>query len=144
MYNQQQISEFLAKVPLFQSLSKRQRNNLAKRFVERKYDADTAIVTQDRGGEGLFIIVSGNTVVMRERSDGEKIQVNAFGPADFFGELTLLDDGPRTASVITTEPTECLALTRWDFHGALKDDADMAIVILREMARRFRMALDAL
>jgi CRP/FNR family cyclic AMP-dependent transcriptional regulator len=144
MHSQKEIAEFLAKVPLFQGLKKRQRENLARRFVERQYPADRAIVTQDKGGEGLFIIVSGNTVVMRERADGEKVQVNAFGPSDFFGELALLDDGPRTASVITTEATECLALTRWDFYGALRDDVDMAILILQEMARRFRLALDSL
>jgi CRP/FNR family cyclic AMP-dependent transcriptional regulator len=144
MHSQKEIAEFLAKVPLFQGLNRRQRESLAKRFVERKYPADRAIVTQDKGGEGLFIVVSGNTVVMRERGEGEKVQVNAFGPSDFFGELALLDDGPRTASVITTEPTECLALTRWDFYGALRDDVDMAILILQEMARRFRIALDSL
>jgi CRP/FNR family cyclic AMP-dependent transcriptional regulator len=137
-------AEFLARVPLFQNLKKRQRESLAKRFVERRYPADTAIVTQGKGGEGFFIIVSGNTKVLRERADSAQIQVNEFGEMEFFGELALLDDGPRTASVVTTEPTECLVLTRWDFYGALKDDVDMSIVILQELARRFRIALDAL
>lgn len=144
MYTQKETAEFLAKVPLFKGLKKRQCENLAKRFVERQYPADREIVTQDKGGEGFFIIVAGNAIVMRERGEGEKVQVNEFGPADFFGELALLDDGPRTASVITTEPTECLALTRWDFYGALRDDVDMAVVILQEMAQRFRIALDSL
>jgi CRP/FNR family cyclic AMP-dependent transcriptional regulator len=137
-------AEFLARVPLFQNLKKRQRESLAKRFVERRYPADTAIVAQGKGGEGFFIIVSGHTKVLRERADGAQTQVNEFGEMEFFGELALLDDGPRTASVITTEPTECLVLTRWDFYGALKDDVDMSIVILQELARRFRIALDAL
>lgn len=144
MYSEKEVAELLARVPLFHGLKRRQRERLAKRFVERNYPAERAIVTQDKGGEGFFIIVSGHTDVIRERSDGEKVQVNDFGPSDFFGELALLDDGPRTASVITTEPTECLALTRWDFYGVLRDDVDMAIVILQEMAKRFRVALDAL
>ena len=70
--------------------------------------------------------------------------VNTFGPIDFFGELALLDDGLRTASVVATEVTQCLALTRWDFRAVLKEDVDMAITILEEMAQRFRMALDVL
>jgi CRP/FNR family cyclic AMP-dependent transcriptional regulator len=144
MLSDKEIADVLARVPLFRGLSGRQRGSLAKRFVERQYPADRAIVTQGKGGEGFFIILSGNTDVIRERSDGEKVQVNTFGPSDFFGELALLDDGPRTASVITTEPTQCLALTRWDFYGALKDDVDMAVVILQEMAKRFRIALDSL
>jgi CRP/FNR family cyclic AMP-dependent transcriptional regulator len=144
MADQKKTVEFLSRVPLFKGLKKRQLESLAKRFVEREYQAGTAIVTQGKGGEGLFIVVAGHTDVIRVRGDGEKVQVNEFGPAEFFGELALLDDGPRTASVITTEPTKCLVLTRWDFFGALRSDVEMAITILEEMAKRFRIALDSL
>ena len=135
---------FLVRVPLFRGLKNRQLERLARRFVLRDYAAGEAIVTQDRGGEGIFIIESGKAEAIRMRADGEKVVVNTFGPTDFFGEIALLDDGLRTASVVTTEPTQCLVLTRWDFHGVLKEDVDMAITILGEMAKRFRMALDAL
>lgn len=144
MLDEKEIVAFLSRVPLFGGLKKRQVQNLARRFVERDYVAEKEIVTQGRAGEGLFLIISGHTKVIRQRGDGEKVQVNAFGPADFFGELALLDDGPRTASVITTDPTKCLVLTRWDFHGALREDAEMAITIMEEMAKRFRIALDVL
>jgi len=135
---------FLERVPLFRGLKRRQLERLAGRFVEREYDAGKAIVTQDRGGEGIFIVVSGKAEAVRERADGVRVVVNTFGPTDFFGELALLDDGLRTASVIATEPTRCLALTRWDFRAALQEDVDMAITILEELAKRFRMALDVL
>jgi len=135
---------FLNRVPLFRSLKKRQLERLGGKFVPREYTAGQAIVTQDKGGEGFFIIVSGKAEAIRERADGAKVVVNAFGPTDFFGELILLDDGLRTASVVATEATQCLALTRWDFRAVLKEDVDMAITILEEMAKRFRMALDVL
>jgi CRP-like cAMP-binding protein len=135
---------FLNRVPLFQGLKKRQLERLAKKFVPREYAAGKAIVTQDKGGEGFFIITSGKADVIRERADGTKVVINTFGPTDFFGEIALLDDGLRTASVVATEATSCLALTRWDFLGVLKEDADMAIVILEELAKRFRVALDVL
>jgi CRP-like cAMP-binding protein len=131
-------------VPLFEGLKKGQLERLAKQFVERKYDEGETIVEQGQGGEGFFIIVSGHTDVIRERLDGTKAQVNEFGPTDFFGEMALLDAGPRTASVIATEPTQCLALTRWNFLAVLKEDPDTAIAILQAMAKRFRMALDVL
>ena len=143
MANVKQIVVFLEKVPLFKGLNRRQLEHLAKRFVEREYTAGRAIVEQNQGGEGFFIIVSGSADVIRERSDGSKTTVNHFEATDFFGELALLDDGLRTASVITTEPTQCLVLTRWDFLGTLKEDCEMAIPILQELARRFRIALDA-
>ena len=135
---------FLHRVPLFQSLNNRQLEHLAKRFVEREFAAGQAMVTQGQGGEGFFVLVSGKAEVIRERSDGTRAVVNNFGPTDFFGELALLDDGVRTASVIATEATQCLVLTRWDFLAALREEEEMAIVVLQQLARRFRMALDAL
>ena len=136
--------DFLNRVPLFRGLKKRQLERLAGKFVPREYAAGQAIVTQDKGGEGIFIIVSGQAEAIRERADGAKVVVNTFGPTDFFGEMALLDDGLRTASVVATEATQCLALTRWDFRAVLKEDVDMAITILEELAKRFRMALDVL
>jgi CRP-like cAMP-binding protein len=144
MTDTKQVAAFLEKVPLFNNLSGRQLERLAIRFVERDYSAGQAIVTQGQGGEGFFIIESGHAQAIRIRSDGTRTVVNEFGPGDFFGELALLDDGLRTASVVTTEPTRCVVLTRWDFQAGLREDTDMAIVVLQEMARRFRRALDAM
>jgi CRP-like cAMP-binding protein len=135
---------FLHQVPLFQGLNNRQIKKLAERFIERHYAAGQSMVTQGQGGEGIFIIVSGKAEAIRARADGEQVIVNTFGPTDFFGEMALLDDGLRTATVRAVEACDCLALTRWDFLGILKDDADMAVTILQELARRFRMALDRL
>ena len=135
---------FLQRVPLFQGLNNRQLGKLAERFVERKYAVGQSMVTQGQGGEGFFIIVSGKAEAIRARADGDKVVVNTFGPTDFFGEMALLDDGLRTATVQAVEACACLALTRWDFLGILKEDADMAVIVLQELARRFRIALDAL
>ena len=145
MSDLRQTIGFLQKVPLFHSLNNRQLERLSKRMFEREYDSDQAIVMQDKGGEGFFVILSGTAKAVRQRSDGMEVLVNTFGPTDFFGELALLDDGLRTASVIAVEPTRCLVLTRWDFLSALREsDVEMAIVILEELAKRFRRALDSL
>jgi CRP-like cAMP-binding protein len=93
---------------------------------------------------GLFVIVSGEAEVVHVRTDGTKAIVNVLGETDYFGELALLAEGPRTASVVTTQPTECLVLTRWNFLATLKNDAEMAVSILEEMAWRFRTALEVL
>lgn len=144
MSNPKETAQFLERVPLFQNLNRRQIELLARRAVAREFPAGATIVTQGQGGEGLFIVVAGNAEAVRQRQDGERVTVNRFGPTDFFGELALLDDGPRTASVIAVEPTRCLVLSRWDFLAEVRQDAEMAVLILQELARRFRLALEAM
>lgn len=129
---------FLVKVPLFSGLTERQLKQLAKRFISREYKAGETIVTQGKGGAGMFTITSGKAEALVEALDGTKTVVNTFGPTDFFGEIALLDDGPRTASVVAIKDTDCLILSREDFIAVLKNDADMGVVIAQELARRFR------
>ncbi len=135
---------FLQRVPLFTRLSKRHLETLARRCFERSYKAGEVIVAQDKTGEGMFVIASGCAEVVRERGDGSRTVVNRFGPTDFFGELALLDEGVRTATVTAVEPTRCVALAKWDFLAELRQDPEMAVLILQELARRFRQALDAM
>jgi CRP-like cAMP-binding protein len=135
---------FLVKVPLFKELKARQLESLAQTMVSHDYSAGQDIVTQGESGVGLFVIASGEAEVIHVRTDGTKAVVNVLGERDYFGELALLTEGPRTASVIATQPTQCLVLTRWNFLAALKGDAEMAVSILEEMAWRFRTALEVL
>jgi len=129
---------FLVTIPLFHGLNNKQLKQLANRFVPRSYEAGKKIVTQGKGGEGMFVMISGRAEAVVESSDGTKTTVNEFVSRDFFGEVAMLDDGPRTASVIATEPTECLVLTRSDFIALMKNDAEMAIEITVALAKRLR------
>jgi CRP-like cAMP-binding protein len=140
----QETTQTLARVPLFQGLNARQIQGLAQTATQRRYAAGEQIIAQGQGGVGLYIILSGQAEAIHTRVDGKEIVVNTFGPTDFFGELAMLSDEPRTASLIATEDTECLVLTRWEFLGKLKVDAEMAIVILQELAKRFQRALGVL
>jgi CRP-like cAMP-binding protein len=144
MPSEKDTVSFLARVPMFQGLNAGQLRQLAGRFVRRTYAAGSDIVTQGKGGAGLFIVVSGRAEAIRVRMDGTKVVLNTFGSTDFFGELALLDDAPRTASVVCTEKTECLVLSQWEFLGALREDAETGIVILQELVKRFRRALQVL
>jgi CRP-like cAMP-binding protein len=139
-----EIVAFLARVPLFKSLNKRQLGSLAKVAHEDHFKAGEAIVTQGKSGVGLYVIVSGKANVVHNEPDGTQAVVNILNPTDFFGELALLSEGPRTASVVATEDTECLAITRWNFVALAKSDAEMAVVIMEELAQRFRIALGVL
>jgi CRP-like cAMP-binding protein len=143
MREQKSMISFLHKVPLFQRLTNQQLEKLERRLVERTYSAGQSIVTQGQGGEGFFIILSGEAEAYRQNLDGSWLVVNTFAPTDYFGEMALLDDGLRTASVIASESTQCLVLTRWDFLVVLREGGvEMAIVLLQELASRFRHTLD--
>jgi CRP/FNR family transcriptional regulator, cyclic AMP receptor protein len=144
MSNLKETVVFLEKVNFFGGLKRRQLENLAKRMVTRTYHQGDTIVVQGQGGEGFFVVTSGKAEAIRRRSDGESMVVNEFVTGDFFGELALLDDGPRTATIKATEEVTCLVLVRWDFLSLLREDADMAVEILLELARRFRTTLDSM
>ncbi len=136
--------QILSRVPLFTGLGEKQLRKLANRLTKRDYQEGEAIITQGKGGEGLFVLSEGSAEAVRIQPDGEKITVNAFGTNDFFGELALLDEGLRTASVIAKSDVTCLILTRWDFKGILNNEPEMAITMLEELAKRFRRALETL
>ena len=144
MQDADQITRFLHTVPMFQGLNERQLNRLAKRFKERNYAKGETIVTQGTLGIGLFIIEKGKVEAVREHNDGSKSVVNQLGATDFFGELSLLDEAPRTAHVIAVEDATCLVLTQLDFMSALQEDADIPIVMLKELAKRFRRLMENL
>jgi CRP-like cAMP-binding protein len=139
-----ELTAFLAKVPLFHGLNKRQLAKVARRFVPRSFQTDQAIVTQGKGGAGMFTILSGHAQVVLEAADGSETVVNEFGPKDFFGEVAMLDDGPRTASVIATEDTDCLVLSRADFLALMRNDAEMATEIAVALAQRLRRAVSVM
>jgi CRP/FNR family cyclic AMP-dependent transcriptional regulator len=144
MSEQKSILSIMEKVPLFRKLEPRQLKNIANQFADRTFEAGQEIITQGLSGIGLFIVVSGHAQAVRQRIDGTRFVVNEFGPNDFFGEMSLLDDGPRTASVIATEPTRCLVLIAWDFASIIRNDPDVALLVLQAVAQRFRQVLDTL
>jgi len=136
--------ESLSRVPLFKSLKRRQLESLAKVAHEDHFIEGDPIVAQGETGVGLYILLSGKANVVHIRPNGKAPVVNVLGPTDFFGELALLSEGPRTASVVACEETKCLVITRWNFLALAKRDAEMAVTIMEELARRFRAALHVL
>ncbi len=138
------ITDIIGRIPLFHGLSKRQKKQLATRFVSRSYKAGENMVTQGKGGAGMFTILSGHAQAVLEAADGGQTVVNSFGPGDFFGEIALLDEGPRTASVVATEDTTVLILSAPEFRAVMAHDAEMGLVISQELARRIRTLIHSL
>ena len=119
--------------PLFRGLDDTGLGALAGAAVEVDFPADRVIARQGEIGTGFFVIVEGMVRVSR---DGAVLA--RLGPGEFFGELSVLDGGPRIAQVAAEEPTRCLALASWDFERVLRDQPGVALSVLRVVAGRLR------
>jgi CRP/FNR family cyclic AMP-dependent transcriptional regulator len=129
------LVEQLKTVPLFSGCSARELASLGRFLREVDFPAGRQIVQQGRTGTGLHVIIEGETkVVVGDRTR------RRLGPGAFFGEISLLDRGPRTATVVAETPVRTLALSAWNFRAALKEHPSMAVKMLEELASRVRSA----
>ena len=141
--NTKKKAELLEKVDLFSDMKERSLSAIAQRLIEREYQTGDRIIEQGSQGFGLFIIASGKADVKFEAEDGSTSVVNTIGGGEFFGEMALLDDGPRSASVYAVEDTVCLILSRIDFVAVMLKDAEMGVMIATELAKRLRRSLES-
>jgi CRP-like cAMP-binding protein len=126
----------LAGVPLFDGFSKRHLRRLAGEADVVVFASGRAIVEEGEAGEALFVILRGTAVVRRA---GRKVA--ALIPGDFFGELSALDGGPRTASVVPDTPVEVLRVYRHTLRRMVQDEPALAMGLLEGLARRLRHML---
>jgi CRP-like cAMP-binding protein len=126
-----ELHEQLAQVPLLASLPDKVRRRLADIGKRRQYAADEAIIREGESGIAFYIVLSGSA---RVEQHGDRIGELAAG--DFFGELALLEEHPRTASVIANEETVCLGYTRWEFTALLDEHPEVAVPIMHVLIRR--------
>jgi CRP-like cAMP-binding protein len=129
--------EMLAAVPLFRDLPKRTLERLDRIAVNRSFSEGEAIVKEGDEGVGFFLILEGQVDVTRGDA-----KLNTLHNGDFFGEMALLDNHRRSATVTATKPTTCMGLSRWDFVAELRSNPDLAVEMLQVMSRRLR-ELDA-
>jgi CRP/FNR family transcriptional regulator, cyclic AMP receptor protein len=126
-------TELLAACPLFRGVGAENLAALAEKATEVEFAPRQAIVRQGEIGTGFFVVVEGRVKVVRDAQT-----LATLGPGEFFGELSVLDGGPRIAQVVAEEPTRCLALASWDFEKVLLDQPALALAILRGLATRLR------
>jgi len=125
--------DVLGTIPLFASLSKRHRRKLLRGMRVFDYEAGHVIVRQGDEGETMFVVLEGEArVIRRGRTVGKLL------PGDVFGEVSVFDARPRTATVQTVTSTSCLALHREELRKMLKDEPRAAWALLGSLARRLR------
>jgi CRP/FNR family transcriptional regulator, cyclic AMP receptor protein len=135
--------ELLSKIPLFAGLGEEVLDGFASVLKSIEYTRDSLIVGQADPGDSLFMIKSGRVKVVLYGENGREVILTIFGSGDIFGEMSLLDGEPRSASVISMETTEVLVLSRQDFVRQLEQYPAVALNVLSELSKRLRRA-DAL
>ncbi len=125
----------LQQVPLFSGCSQRELRTIAHGIRDIDHPEGSVIAREGEPGVGLFVIADGTADV----SIGGKKRAT-LGPGDFFGEIALLDGGPRTATVTSTSEIKLLGLTEWVFRGLMQEHPSIALKTLQAMAGRLRSA----
>ena len=126
--------ETLRSVPIFADLSDRDLELLSRQLHERRFPEGSAVTTEGATGAGFFVISEGNAVVSVA---GE--QRTTLGPGDYFGEIALIDDGMRTASITAATDLLCYGMTPWEFRPFVEDHPQVAWAMLQSLARRQRV-----
>ena len=134
----------LAAVPLFEGLDPAALESLEAFTFRRSFEAGDMIVEQGRTGNGLYVVLSGEVEVFRNQGPDKHHVLGKLGVGEPFGEMALLGEWPRTASVKALEPTECLGMDRWVFLAHLSKEPQLAIRMLQILAQRLADTNDRL
>ena len=121
------------RVPIFQDLERRELERVAASMKERTFNAGQAVTTEGRGGVGFFVIEGGEAKVTVGGENRRKL-----GPGDYFGEVALLTDSPRTATITAETDLHCYGMTSWDFKPLVESHSSIAWKLLQAMAKNYQ------
>jgi CRP/FNR family cyclic AMP-dependent transcriptional regulator len=127
--------EVLRRVPLFADLTKREVQQIARLFKVRRFSEGQTVVQEGSGGAAFFVIESGEATVV---IGGKKRTM--LKPGDYFGEIALLDEGKRMATIVATSALVCYGLTYWDFRPLVEANGVIGWKLLQRMAKMLRDA----
>ncbi len=126
------------KMSLFAELDDRELAQIASVAKTRRYAKDDVIFHEDESGDVFCVIREGKVKITMISPEGKEIILTMMGPGEFFGEMALLDDAPRSATVVALEPLEVVTIWRSDFLQLLADNFSMTRKILSELSKRVR------
>ena len=130
--------ELLQSVSIFWDLNKNDLGHIADKMVAKHFENGNYIFLEDSEGEQCFFVLEGSVKVTRLSKDGREVILAMLNEGDFFGEMSLLDGESRSANVIALEKTKVLTLDRNDFIAVVNDYPQIAVQLLKELARRLR------
>jgi CRP-like cAMP-binding protein len=138
----QEVRESLRTIPLFAAVGDDDLEAVASLLIERRFPKSKTIVEEGMPGDYMYIVREGRVKVTKLSGDGREKILEMLGVGSFFGELSLLDEAPRSASVKALTDTRILALSRSDFLGLLRRSPDLAMAVIQELTARLRQMDD--
>src|SRR6195256_4625636 len=130
----------LKAVPLFSSFPEEQLRMLTSVVARKSIPRSTTVMAGGDATDSLYIVLSGRLKVMMSDAEGKEVILTILGPGEFFGEMGLIDDSPRSASVVAMESCELLSVAKRDFKKCLAENFEMAMAVMRGLVRRLREA----
>jgi CRP/FNR family cyclic AMP-dependent transcriptional regulator len=127
--------ETLQRVPLFADLTKREVQQVARLFKERRFSAGETVVKEGSGGAAFFVIDSGEATVFIHGKEHTTLK-----PGDYFGEIALIDQGPRMATITASSELVCYGVTFWDFRPLVEANGSIGWKLLQRMVKMYRDA----
>ena len=131
---------FLKRVPLFSGLGERQLEKVAAGSVRRSFARGRMVVAEGEPSSALYILLAGRAKVQRSDSEGKEVILAVLGSGECVGEMSLIDDAPRSASVITMESCEFMAINKETFLATLEENPAIALKIMKGLVKRLREA----
>ncbi len=129
----------LKNIPLFSNLAESDLAILSSHAVTKKFAKNTIIINEGDETDSLYIILSGKIKAFLSDEHGKEIILDMAGPGEYFGEVALLDEAPRSASVMTLEPSSFLIISKGDFKNCVAKNPDIAISLIKELTHRIRV-----
>ena len=129
------MADVLRKVPLFDGLEDRELERLGRQFREREFPEGSSVTHEGETGAGFFVIGEGSATV----TVGGDVKAT-LGAGDWFGEVALIDDGVRSASITAATDLRCYGITPWEFRPFVEEHPQVAWTLLQTLARRLREA----
>ena len=127
------LAERIGKIPLFSGLDKSDLERISGAGREVAFERGKTILKEGEPGLALLLILEGRVEV---RKRGKVLKT--LGEGEFFGEMTVIDDKPRSADVVAVAPTRCFGLTAWTFSGLARTYPEIALSVMKELVRRLR------
>jgi CRP/FNR family cyclic AMP-dependent transcriptional regulator len=132
----------LKNVPLFAGLTNEELANIERHAVTRNFAKRTILINEGDQTNSLYVIISGKVKIYCGDEHGKEIIIATLGPGEYFGEVALIDDAERSASVMTLEDSNFLVISKESFKTALSQYPEIAIRLIQEFTQRFRNMTD--